>query len=283
MARASSYLRVARNKIGKHPGAHMLKVANLEVVYHSVVLVLDGVSLEVPDGEIVALLGPNGAGKTTTLRAISGLLDIHNGDITKGTITWNGEDLTVKEPEDIVRSRVAQVMEGRRIFPDLTVEENLRAGAHPNPGPHNDDDMETFYERFEVLRERRNQKAGYLSGGEQQMLAIARALMSRPKLLLMDEPSLGLAPMIVERVGELIQELRDDGMTILLVEQNAAMALELADYGYVMENGKIVRDGTSKELLQDEDIQEFYLGVGGEEGKSFRDVKHYRRRKRWLS
>jgi branched-chain amino acid transport system ATP-binding protein len=261
----------------------MLKVANLEVVYHSVVLVLDGVSLEVPDGDIVALLGPNGAGKTTTLRAITGLLDVHNGDITKGTITWNGEDLTVKEPEDIVGSHVAQVMEGRRIFPDLTVEENLRAGAHTNPGPHNDEDIAEFYERFEVLKERRDQKAGYLSGGEQQMLAIARALMSRPKLLLMDEPSLGLAPMIVERVGELIRELRDDGMTILLVEQNAAMALELADYGYVMENGKIVRDGTTEELLQDEDIQEFYLGVGGEEGKSYRDVKHYRRRKRWLS
>lgn len=261
----------------------MLTVANLEVVYHSVVLVLDGVSLKVPEGEIIALLGPNGAGKTTTLRAISGLLDVHDGDITKGTITWNGEDLTVKEPEDIVRSGVAQVMEGRRIFPDLTVEENLRAGAHSNPGPHNDEDIQEFYERFEVLEERRDQKAGYLSGGEQQMLAIARALMSRPKLLLMDEPSLGLAPMIVERVGELIRELRDDGMTILLVEQNAAMALELADYGYVMENGKIVRDGTTEELLQDEDIQEFYLGVGGEEGKSYRDVKHYRRRKRWLS
>ena len=261
----------------------MLEIANLEVVYHSVVLVLDGVSLEVPRGKIVTLLGPNGAGKTTTLRAATGLLDIHEGEITKGTITWDGHDLASKSPEGIVRTGVAQVMEGRRIFPDLTVEENLRSGAHTRSGSDVAEDIEQFYEKFPVLGERRRQSAGYLSGGEQQMLATARALMSRPKLLLMDEPSLGLAPKIVEKVADLIFELNDDGMTILLVEQNAGMALDLADYGYVMENGKIVRDGPTDELKQDEDIQEFYLGIGGEGEKSYRDVKHYRRRKRWLS
>ena len=260
----------------------MLEVANLEVVYHSVMLVLDGVSLEVPNGSIVTLLGPNGAGKTTTLRAVTGLLDIHDGERTKGEITWRDRDLTDRPPESVVEMGVAQVMEGRRIFPDLTVEENLRAGAHTRSDPEIGEDLERFYEKFPVLEERRRQSAGYLSGGEQQMLAIARALMSRPDLLLMDEPSLGLAPQIVDRVADLIAELNDDGMTILLVEQNASIALELADYGYIMENGKIVRDGPTDELRQDEDVREFYLGVGGE-GKSFRDVKHYRRRKRWLS
>ncbi len=265
----------------------MLEIGNLEVVYHSVVRVLDGVSLQVPDGSIVALLGPNGAGKTTTLRAISGLLDVHNGEVTKGSITWrsenqHSEDLRGRQPEQIVSSGIAQVMEGRRIFADLTVEENLLAGAHTSGGDIRND-INHFYERFPVLGDRKKRTAGYLSGGEQQMLAIARALMSRPKLLLMDEPSLGLAPKIVADVADLIRELNDDGMTILLVEQNAAMALDLAEYGYVMENGKIVRDGPADELLADEDIQEFYLGMGRDETKSYRDVKHYRRRKRWLS
>jgi branched-chain amino acid transport system ATP-binding protein len=260
----------------------VLQIGNLEVVYHSVVRVLDGVSLQVPDGSIVALLGPNGAGKTTTLRAISGLLDVHDGQVTKGAISWDGESLRGREPEQIVSSGIAQVMEGRRIFADLTVEENLLAGAHTSPGDIKKD-IQRFYERFRVLGERKKRTAGYLSGGEQQMLAIARALMSRPKLLLMDEPSLGLAPKIVADVAKLIRELNDEGMTILLVEQNAAMALDLAEYGYVMENGKIVRDGPADELLEDEDIQEFYLGMGRGETKSYRDVKHYRRRKRWLS
>lgn len=265
----------------------MLEIANLEVVYHSVVRVLDGVSLKVPEGSIVALLGPNGAGKTTTLRAISGLLDVHDGQATKGTITWEGpsgdkQSLLGRPAEQIVGAGIAQVMEGRRIFADLTVEENLLAGAHLSSGDIKQD-IQTFYERFPVLGDRRKRTAGYLSGGEQQMLAIARALMSRPKLLLMDEPSLGLAPKIVADVAELIRELNADGMTIMLVEQNAAMALDLAEYGYVMENGKIVRDGPSHELLEDEDIQEFYLGMGRGETKSYRDVKHYRRRKRWLS
>jgi branched-chain amino acid transport system ATP-binding protein len=265
----------------------VLEIANLEVVYHSVVRVLDGVSLKVPEGSIVALLGPNGAGKTTTLRAISGLLDVHDGQATKGTITWEGPSgdkmaLLGSPAEQIVGAGIAQVMEGRRIFADLTVEENLLAGAHVSSGDVKQD-IQKFYERFPVLGDRRKRTAGYLSGGEQQMLAIARALMSRPKLLLMDEPSLGLAPKIVADVAELIRELNDEGMTILLVEQNAAMALDLAEYGYVMENGKIVRDGPSQELLDDEDIQEFYLGMGRGETKSYRDVKHYRRRKRWLS
>ncbi len=260
----------------------MLKIANLEVVYNSVMLVLKGVSLEVPKGSVVTLLGPNGAGKTTMLRAITGLLDIHNGDITKGSVEWNGESLNEAAADDIVRRGIAQVMEGRRILPELTVEENLRAGGYTRGDM--DDDIAGFYERFPILGERRKQPAGYLSGGEQQMLAISRALMSKPEVLLLDEPSLGLAPKIVEQVGDLVRELNAEGMTILLVEQNAALALELADYGYVMENGKIVIDGTAEELAADKDIQEFYLGMGGgEERKSYRDVKHYRRRKRWLS
>jgi branched-chain amino acid transport system ATP-binding protein len=259
----------------------MLKVANLEVVYNSVMLVLKGVSLEVPDGSIVALLGPNGAGKTTLLRAITGLLDIHDGQITKGAVTWNGDPLNDVAANDIVRRGIAQVMEGRRILPELSVEENLTAGGYTRSDL--DADIASFYERFPILGERRTQPAGYLSGGEQQMLAIARALMSKPDVLLLDEPSLGLAPKIVEQVGDLIRELNDSGMTILLVEQNASLALDLASYGYVMENGKIVHDGTADELAADKDIQEFYLGMGGGERKSYRDVKHYRRRKRWLS
>jgi branched-chain amino acid transport system ATP-binding protein len=261
----------------------VLELANLEVVYHSVVLVLKGVSLAVPEGGVVALLGPNGAGKTTTLRAITGLLGIHDGRVTKGDIRFNGEPLVGRSAEAIVRLGVAQVMEGRRVFQDLSVEENLIAGAHASPKGAVKADLERFYERFPVLRERRRQPAGYLSGGEQQMLAIARALMSRPRLLLLDEPSLGLAPRVVGDVAALIGELNAEGVTILLVEQNARMALEVAGQGYVMEGGKVVVDGTAEELSADADIREFYLGVGGEGAKSFREVKHYRRRKRWLS
>ena len=262
----------------------MLEVANLEVVYNQVVLVLKGISLDVPTGKCVALLGPNGAGKTTTIRAITGLLDIQNGEITKGRIKLEETDLTRMVGDRIVRAGVAQTMEGRRIFADLTVEENLIAGAYTSsPGPMRED-MEKFYGKFPVLAERKNQLAGYLSGGEQQMLAIARALMSRPKLLLLDEPSLGLAPKLVAEVASLIAEINEEGMSILLVEQNAAMALDLAAYGYVMDNGKVVIDGTSEELKDDKDIQEFYLGVGGEGSRrSFRDAKLYQKRKRWLS
>ncbi len=261
----------------------MLEVANLEVVYHGVVLVLKGVSLTVPPGEIVALLGPNGAGKTTTLRAITGLLDLHEGRITKGGVRFDGERLDGLRPDGVVSRGIAQVMEGRRILADLTVEENLRAGAYRAPRAQLREDLERYYTRFPILGERRHKAAGYLSGGEQQMLAIARALMARPRLLLLDEPSLGLAPRIVADVGALIREINAEGVSVLLVEQNASMALGLCHRGYVLEGGQLVLDGDAESLRQNEDIQEFYLGMGGGETRSFREVKHYRRRKRWLS
>ncbi len=261
----------------------MLEVANLEVVYHGVVLVLRGVSLVVPAGGIVALLGPNGAGKTTTLRAITGLLDFHDGQITKGHISWAGSSIVGRKPDAIVRSGVSQVMEGRRILAELTVEENLRAGAYGAPTVQVREDLERFYARFPILGERRRRAAGYLSGGEQQMLAIARSLMARPKLLLLDEPSLGLAPKVVADVAALIREINAEGTAILLVEQNAALALSLCDHGYILENGQVVHEGTAEALREDEDVQAFYLGVGGEARESYRDVKLYRRRKRWLS
>jgi branched-chain amino acid transport system ATP-binding protein len=261
----------------------VLRVANLEVVYHSVVLVLKGVSLTVPDGKVVALLGPKGAGKTTTLRAITGLLDIHNGRITKGTVALNDGDIAGAKADTIVRSGISQVMEGRRILADLTVEENLRAGGYSVPRAQIAEDIEKHYQRFPILADRRKQAAGYLSGGEQQMLAIARALMARPKLLLLDEPSLGLAPKLVAQVAELISEINADGVSVLLVEQNAAMALDLASSAFVMENGKVVLSGSSDELRADKDVQEFYLGIARSGVRSYRQVKLYRRRKRWLS
>ncbi|MDH5670699.1 MAG: ABC transporter ATP-binding protein [Myxococcales bacterium] len=264
----------------------MLDIANLEVVYNSVVLVLKGVSLQVPDGKVVALLGPNGAGKTSTIRAITGLLDLQDGEATKGSIRFGDHDLLGLTGDAIVGCGIAQAMEGRRIFVDLTVEENLIAGGYRSTPAAIKEDLARYYDRFPVLKDRRNRQAGYLSGGEQQMLAIARALMSRPKLLLLDEPSLGLAPKIVADIAKLITEINQDGVSILLVEQNAAMALDVASYGYVMDTGKVVIDGSSAELKEDKDIQEFYLGFGGESGeqkKSFRDAKLYQRRKRWLS
>jgi branched-chain amino acid transport system ATP-binding protein len=261
----------------------VLEVANLEVVYHSVVLVLKGVSLQVKDRSIACLLGPNGAGKTTTLRAITGLLDVHHGKVTKGKVTWHGEDLVRRRADAIVRSGIAQVMEGRRILADLTVEENLRAGAYARSRADTRDEIGAFYTRFPILGDRRHQQAGYLSGGEQQMLAIARGLLAKPKLLLLDEPSLGLAPKMQHDVARLIAEINQQGVAILLVEQNAAMALDLAAHGYVMENGKVVLDGSAAELKSDKDIREFYLGLGGEGARSSRQVKLYRRRKRWLS
>ncbi len=264
----------------------MLEVANLEVVYNEVILVLRGLSIEVPDGEIVALLGSNGAGKTTTSRAITGLLDVHEGEITKGTIRWNGDDITHANPSTIVGGGISQVMEGRRIFAELTVDENLATGAFTNRS-----NEKANYDRimglFPVLKERHNQVAGYLSGGEQQMLAIGRALMAEPKLLILDEPSLGLAPLLVEQVRDVIADINSEGTSVLLIEQNAAMALSIANSGYIMETGKIVMDGEAEKLRNDEDVQEFYLGLHsheeGEERKSFKDVKHYKRRKRWLS
>jgi branched-chain amino acid transport system ATP-binding protein len=262
----------------------LLRVENLEVVYHRVVLVLRGISLEVPDGKIVALLGANGAGKSTTLRAITGLLSIHEATAEKGTVRLGDLDLLGLSADRIVRQGVAQVMEGRRIFADITVEENLLAGGYTLPAREARARLPEFYQRFPVLGDRRKQLAGLLSGGEQQMLAIARALMSRPKLLLMDEPSLGLAPKLVAEVAELIGTINEqDNVSILLVEQNAAMALDLAEHGYIMDNGKIVKDGAAAELTADRDVREFYLGLGREGHTSYRDVKLYRRRKRWLS
>ncbi len=260
----------------------MLRVTGLEVVYHSVARVVSGLSLAVPAGQIVALLGPNGAGKTTVLRAITGLLRLHEGAITKGRIEIDGKDVTGRRPEDIVRRGLAQVMEARRIFIELTVDENLRAGAYNR----RDDwvaDLERMYAQFPQLAERRHQTAGLLSGGEQQMLAIGRALMTRPRLLLLDEPSLGLSPRLTAEIAELIANIRAQGVSVLLVEQNAQMALSLADHGYILENGRCVLDGTAPELREDPDVREFYLGMGGGGRKNYRDVKRYTRKKRWLS
>jgi branched-chain amino acid transport system ATP-binding protein len=261
----------------------VLELSNLEVVYNDVITALRGVSLHVPDGQIVALLGPNGAGKTTTVRAICGLLDIHDAEATKGAVTFDGSDLLTLKPQEVVGKGVVQVMEGRRIFADLTVEENLRAGAHTRRDREVHGEIESLMERFPVLGERRDKIAGYLSGGEQQMLAISRALLVRPALLILDEPSLGLAPRIVGDVAQVIREVRERGVAVLLIEQNAALALELADYGYVLENGKVVLDGEPEALADDPDFQEFYLGIGAEGRRSYADVKLYRRKKRWLS
>ena len=285
MPAAPLMLRVPLTVVTRH-GAPMLEVANLEVVYNEVILVLRGLSLNVGDGQIVALLGANGAGKTTTLRAVSGLLDFHDGKITKGSVTFDGEGIDGRDPSAIVRSGITQVMEGRRVFAELTVDENLVTGAITNrdresvAGLH-----DRVMEMFPLLADRRRTTAGYLSGGEQQMLAIARGLMADPKLLVLDEPSLGLAPRLVQQIRDTIVEINKAGTSVLLIEQNAVMALSIADYGYIMETGKVVMDGPAEKLLGDEDVQEFYLGLRGDEGerKSFRDVKHYKRRKRWLS
>ncbi|MFI6386499.1 ABC transporter ATP-binding protein [Nonomuraea sp. NPDC050547] len=258
----------------------MLEVRNLEVIYDDVMLVLRGVSLSVPPGSIVALLGANGAGKTTLLRALSGLLDVHDGEITKGTVTLEGQPIHHLKPAQIVRRGLSQVMEGRRILAELTVEENLKVGGHTAARSH----LDRVYGLFPVLAERRRSVSGYLSGGEQQMLAVGRALMAGPAYLLLDEPSLGLAPSLVAQIRDLIVEINKQGTTVLLVEQNATMALSIAAHGYVMETGKIVMDKPAAELLADEDIREFYLGLGAEgAARSFREVKHYKRRKRWLS
>lgn len=246
-------------------------------------LVLGGISLQLPAGKIVALLGANGAGKTTLLRAISGLLDIHEGDITKGRIELEGDRIDHLPASQIVEHGVVQVLEGRRVFAELSVEENLRIGAYRRPKAVKES-YQRVYDLFPVLHERRHQTAGYLSGGEQQMLAMGRGLMSDPKYLLLDEPSLGLAPKVVQRIRDVIVQIKEQGTAVLLVEQNATMALEVSEHGYIMENGKIVMDKPSAELQEDEDVREFYLGLHKEgEAKSFRAVKHYKRRKRWLS
>jgi branched-chain amino acid transport system ATP-binding protein len=261
----------------------MLQVQNLEVVYDDVMLVLRGVSLQVPPGKIVALLGANGAGKTTLLRALCGLLDVHDGEITKGSIILDDNPLHGLRPAAVVRRGVSQVMEGRRIFSELTVEENLRLGGHTNPR-NREAGIERAFALFPVLAKRRKETAGYLSGGEQQMLAMGRALMASPRYLLLDEPSLGLAPRLVEQIRDLIVEINRQGTGVLLVEQNAMMALSIASHGYVMETGKVVLDAAASDLLADDDVREFYLGLRPEgTAKSFREVKHYKRRKRWLS
>jgi len=261
-----------------------LTLANVEVVYSDVVVGLRGVSLTVPPGAIVALLGANGAGKTTCLRAISGLLDVHRGKITKGAITFEGERIDHSDATNIVRRGVAQVLEGRRIFPELTVDENLRAGTY---GRRDGTGERRAYDRvmalFPVLADRRSHIAGYLSGGEQQMLAIGRALMAEPKLLLLDEPSLGLAPLLIERIRDAIAQINREGTAVLLVEQNAALALSLASHGYILEVGKVVMDRPAEVLARDEDVREFYFGFTGGQRRSYREVKHYRRKKRWLS
>ena len=264
----------------------MLVLNNIEVIYNQVILVLKGVSLEVPDGDIRALLGANGAGKTTTLKAISGLLKEEDGEVTDGSIEFNGERIDKKSAEEIVKMGIFQVMEGRRVFEHLTVEENLRAGAYTRKDKHNiKSDMEMVYSYFPRLKELRHRVAGYLSGGEQQMLAIGRALMARPKLMLLDEPSLGLAPLLVKEIFDIIERInKEEGVGILIVEQNAMAALNIATYGYIMENGRIVMDGPAEKLKENPDVKEFYLGltqVGKK--KSFREVKHYKRRKRWLT
>lgn len=262
----------------------ILSVSNLEVVYNGVALVLRGVSLEVPRGKIVAVLGSNGAGKTTLLRAITGLLDVHRGEITKGRVELEGNRIDNRDPASTVRSGVSQVMEGRRIFASLTVDENLRAGAYTR---RSKTEVAESYERvmqlFPKLVERRRSTAGYLSGGEQQMVAMGRALMASPKVLLLDEPSLGLAPLIVQQISDIIAEVNNQGTSVVLVEQNATMALSLAHHGYILENGRVVKDGTGQALLADKDIQEFYLGTGEAGRRSFREIKTYRRKKRWSS
>lgn len=261
----------------------ILSVNNIEVVYNDVILVLRGVSLDVPQGKVVTLLGPNGAGKSTTLKAISGLLGTEDGEVTRGSITFMGEEIANRSPEEIVRRGIFQVMEGRRIVEDMTCLENLRLGAFTRrdgaAAVRRDIDM--VYNYFPRLKERTG-LAGYLSGGEQQMLAIGRALMARPKLILLDEPSMGLSPLLVKEVFGIIEQVcRDLGVTILLVEQNARMALKVADFGYIMESGKIVLDGAKDDLVNNEDVKEFYLG-GDKERKSFKNLKSYKRRKRWL-
>ncbi|MBM3598415.1 MAG: ABC transporter ATP-binding protein [Alphaproteobacteria bacterium] len=269
-----------------NPATTLLQVSNIEVIYDHVILVLKGVSLSVPEGGIVALLGANGAGKSTTLKAISNLLRAERGDVTKGSIEYKGQRIDGLTPNDLVKRGVIQVMEGRHVFGHLTVEENVMTGAYTR----NDgaaairDDLDLVYRYFPRLKERRRSVAGYTSGGEQQMTAIGRALMSRPKMILLDEPSMGLAPQLVEEIFEIVKRLNEqEKVSFLLAEQNTNIALRYAKYGYILENGRVVMDGDATALAANEDVKEFYLGLSGTKRKSYREVKHYRRRKRWLS
>ena len=264
----------------------ILSVNNIEVIYDHVILVLKGVSLDVPRGGIVALLGANGAGKTTTLKAISNLLHAERGEVTKGSIVFDGDEVQALSPNQLVRRGCVQVMEGRHCFGHLTIEENLLTGAFTRPDGKAAirRDMDMVYAYFPKLAERKNSLAGYTSGGEQQMCAIGRALMSRPKMILLDEPSMGLAPQIVEEIFDIVKDLNDkEGVSFLLAEQNTNMALKFARYGYILENGRVVMDGEASALAANEDVKEFYLGISEGRRKSFRDGKHYRRRKRWLA
>lgn len=276
---------MAQSKVEAGNGA-LLSINNIEVIYDHVILVLKGVSLEVPEGGVVALLGANGAGKSTTLKSISNLLGAERGVVTKGSITYRGENVHSLSPNDLVSRGVVQVMEGRHCFEHLTVEENLLTGAYTRRDGRAaiNKDLELVYSYFPRLKERQKSQAGYTSGGEQQMIAVGRALMARPSLILLDEPSMGLAPQLVEEIFDIVSKLNEnEGVTFLLAEQNTNMALKYSKYGYILENGRVVMDGNADSLLDNEDVKEFYLGMSGEERKSFRDVKHYRRRKRWLA
>ncbi|SET68608.1 ABC transporter ATP-binding protein [Oceanicella actignis] len=267
-------------------GETLLEVNNIEVIYNHVILVLKGVSLSVPKGGITALLGGNGAGKTTTLKAISNLLQSERGEVTKGSITYRGQKIQDRSPSDLVRTGVIQVMEGRHCFEHLTIEENLLTGAYTrrDGAAAIRQDLEMVYSYFPRLKERRRSQAGYTSGGEQQMCAIGRALMSRPETILLDEPSMGLAPQLVEEIFEIVRDLNEkEGVSFLLAEQNTNVALRYAHYGYILENGRVVMDGAAAELRENQDVKEFYLGMSEQGRKSFRDVRSYRRRKRWLN
>jgi branched-chain amino acid transport system ATP-binding protein len=263
-----------------------LQINNIEVIYDHVILVLKGVSLSIPQGKIVALLGANGAGKSTTLKAISNLLGAERGIVTKGNILYKNEPVENLSPSDLVKRGVIQVMEGRHCFEHLTIEENLLTGAYTRKEGRKAiaADLEMVYNYFPRLRERRHSQAGYTSGGEQQMCAIGRALMARPEMILLDEPSMGLAPQLVEEIFDIIKALNEkEGVTFLLAEQNTTIALRYSNFGYIMENGRVVMEGNAAELAENEDVKEFYLGISSEGKKSFRDVKNYRRRKRWLT
>jgi len=265
---------------------NLLSVNNIEVVYDHVILVLKGVSLDVPEGGIVALLGANGAGKTTTLKAISNLLKAERGEVTKGNIAYDGARIDRLDPSTLVKRGVVQVMEGRHPFGHLTCEENLLTGAYTRQDGRAaiQRDLDLVYTYFPRLAERRYAKAGYVSGGEQQMMVIGRALMARPKLILLDEPSMGLAPQLVKEIFDIVSQLnKDEGVSFLLAEQNATVALRIADYGYILENGRVVLDGNASTLRENEDVKEFYLGLSASGRRSYRDVKHYHRRKRWLA
>jgi len=268
------------------PASAAISVNNIEVIYDHVILVLKGVSLEVPEGKIVALLGANGAGKTTTLKAISNLLRAERGEVTKGTIEFRGQRVDRLTPNALVRLGVCQVMEGRHCFAHLSVEENLLTGAFTRSSSRSEtrEALERVYQYFPRLKQRRTSLAGYTSGGEQQMTAVGRALMAQPSMILLDEPSMGLAPQIVEEIFGIVRDLNaKEGVSFLLAEQNTNIALRFAHYGYILENGRVVMDGAAADLAQNEDVKEFYLGLSTAGRKSFRDVKHYRRRKRWLA